>query len=399
MTPVIHRARWIMVEPGHLVENGHIVVMDHRILDINNCVPKGTEGRIIDHGDGLLMPALVNAHTHIALSNAAMKESGSGFLKWVQCLIAARNHQNSEDANITVQKGIAALKASGTALVGEFGPHIPVAGAFHEAGLEAIIWMECLGNDKELPQLPPDTKGTRHAFAGHAPHTTSPELLKRVQKADIQLKRKFCLHLAESPEESAFLLNGKGVWADFMTRMGIDFSKWQSLGKRPVEMALGTKLLDRNTLAVHLLEINKKEMGALAETGAHICLCPRSNWILHRKLPDIEGFLKLGLQPALGTDSLASAPTLSLFDEMRFARERFPGINPDIILKMGTSNGAKALGYPDRGTLQPGSRASMIYVNLNPQDAKKVAENLLSAEHPELKPVFDDIQNGDHHAL
>jgi len=389
MTLIIHQARWIMTEPGHWIENGCVVVQENRILEVGGIgATSNTDGRIIDHGDGILMPALVNAHTHMALSSRARSHTVKGFIPWVQALIAERNRQSPEEAAQTVQEGAAALKSTGTGLVGEFGPHIPVVPAFEAAGLQATVWTECIGNDRELSPLPVSGKTIRHSYAGHAPHTTSPTLLKRVQAADIHLRQRFCLHLAESREETEFLQAGKGAWADFMTQMGIDFSDWGCFGKRPVEMALDRGLLDQNTLAVHLLGIDFKEMEAFAQTGAHICLCPRSNWMLHRKLPNIEGFLKLGIQPALGTDSLASVSTLNLFDEMRFIHGRYPGLSPDVILGFGTINGARALGCPDMGSLRPGNRSAMIHVDLDVDNPKQAAEALISVENLVLRPIF-----------
>ena len=389
MIPIIHRARWIMTEPGRWLENGWVAVKDHRIHEVSRGrISASTGSRIMDHGDGILMPALVNAHAHISLSGHARHHASEGFTKWVESLIAERNRQNPEESAQTVLAGIKALKNSGTGLVGEFGPHVPVTEALKAANLHATVWLECLGNDRDLPSLPENFEPVCHAYAGHAPHTTSSELLKRIQAADAHLKQRFCLHLAESREETAFLTDGKGDWADFMTCMGIDFSNWNCFGKRPVEMAFEMGLLDQNTLAVHLLEINSKEMENFAQTGAHVCLCPRSNWMLHHQLPDIEGFLKLGIQPALGTDSLASVTTLSLFDEMRFIHDRFPKMSPDVILGMGTRNGARALGYPDLGTLRPGNRSAMIYVDLNVANAKEAAEALVSTENLSVNPMF-----------
>jgi len=389
MTPIIHRARWIMTEPEHWIENGCVVIEGNRILEVSGIgASSNNDGQIIDHGPGILMPALVNAHTHVTLSESARPHASRGFVNWVERLMKDRNRQSPHEAAETVQDGIEALKNSGTGLVGDFGPHVPVGGAFEAAGLQATVWTEILGNDRDLPPLPVNGKTIRHAYAGHAPHTTSPTLLKRVQTADTRLKQRFCLHIAESREELEFLQAGKGSWADFMTHMGIDFSIWGSFGKRPVELALDIGLLDLNTLAVHLLEITSQEMAAFAQTGAHVCLCPRSNWTLHRKLPDIEGFLKLGIQPALGTDSLASVSTLSLLDEMRFIHDRYPGLSPDVILGLGTQNGAGALGYPDLGSLQPGSRSPMIYVDLEAINPKQAAEILVSAENLVLSPIF-----------
>ncbi|OQY50588.1 MAG: hypothetical protein B6240_01345 [Desulfobacteraceae bacterium 4572_87] len=389
MTRTIHRARWIMMEPGIWIENGRVMVQGNRILEVGGI--GGTthpNGQVMDHGDGILMPALVNAHTHVTLSTSAGADDAPGFIPWVQRLINHRNRQTHHEATRTVREGITAMKHSGTGLVGDFGPHIPVGEAFEAARLHATVWLESLGNDRDLPPLTENRGNIRHAWAGHAPHTTSPALLKRIQTADIQLKQRFCFHLAESREETAFLTNGEGDWADFMTHMGIDFSHWDCFGKRPVEMALERGLLDHNTLAVHLLEINVKEMEKVAQTGAHVCLCPRSNWMLHRKLPDIGELLKLGMQPAIGTDSLASVTTLSLFDEMRFIHDHFPNMNPDVILGMGTQNGALALGYPYLGTLRPGNRNAMIYVDLNVANAKEAAEALVSTENLSVNPMF-----------
>ena len=389
MIPVVHRARWIMTEPGRWLENGWVAVKDHRIHEVSRGrISASTGGRIMDHGDGILMPSLVNAHTHITLSDSARPQAVNGFIPWVQALILERNRQSLEEATQTVRDGVKTLKNTGTGLVGEFGPHVPVTEALKAANLHATVWIECLGNDRDLPSLPENFETVCHAYAGHAPHTTSPTLLKRVQAADSRLERRYCFHLAESPAETEFLQEGKGAWADFMTHMGIDFSNWNCFGKRPVEMALDMGLLNQNTLAVHLLEINSKEMENFAQTGAHACLCPRSNWMLHHQLPDIEGFLKLGIQPALGTDSLASVTTLSLFDEMRFIHDRFPKMSPDVILGMGTRNGARALGYPDLGTLRPGNRSAMIYVDLNVANAKEAAEALVSTENLSVNPMF-----------
>ena len=400
MTPTIHRARWIMTEPGQWLENGWVTIRDHRIHEVERSSgPPHASDRIMDHGDGVLMPALVNAHTHVALADSARSHAAKGFVPWVQALISERNRQSPEDAIRTVQDGVKMLKDAGTGLVGEFGPHVPAAGVLESAGLHATVWLECLGNDRDLPPLPENSESVRNAYAGHAPHTTSPTLLKRVQATDHLLGQRFCLHLAESREEATFLQTGRGVWADFLTHMGIDFSTWGSYGKRPVQMALEKGLLDQNTLAVHLLQINTSEMAEFAQTGALVCLCPRSNQRLHRKLPDIRGFLKAGIRPALGTDSLASVSTLNLFDEMRFIAEHYPDLDPDVILGFGTVNGAAALGYPDLGSLQPGNRSTMIYVDLEAMNPKQAAEALVSTENLQIHPISDDAPSGGHDAL
>jgi cytosine/adenosine deaminase-related metal-dependent hydrolase len=133
---------------------------------------------------------------------------------------------------------------------------------------------------------------------------------------------------------------------------------------------------------VHLLQVNEAETSLLAQTGTSACLCPRSNLLLHRQLPDISGLLAVGLAPALGTDSLASTPSLSLFDEMAFVIERYPELSPDSLLAFTTINAAKALGRSDLGAVEPGKRARLIYVDLVAA-SRQAAALQLAAGKPE----------------
>jgi len=281
-------------------------------------------------------------------------------------------------ATAAMERAVNRLRETGVALVGEFGPHIPVAPALAAAGVAGTIWLEFLGNEQDLPLLPPPVGEVEFSYAGHAPHTASPSLLRHVKETDRRLGCRFSLHLGESKEEMEFLATGKGEWAEFLQEMGRDFSSWGCWGRGPVELAAQLGLLDGDTLAVHCLLVTPEEVELLARTGSRLCLCPRSNWSLHGRLPDIPAFLKAGLAPALGTDSLASTESLSMFDEMRFVACRYPMLSPDTILAMATVNGARGLGRPDLGIISPGQTARLIYVDLEAATATEAAERLVS---------------------
>ena len=192
---------------------------------------------------------------------------------------------------------------------------------------------------------------------GHGLHTTAPEVLQSLKTFALERNNLFSIHLAESEAETEFLSSGRGIWADFLASRGIDFSHWDLTSERPVQRALRLGLLGAGTLAVHLLQATRAEWTALSDTGTSVCLCPRSNFLLHNRLPDIKSCLAAGLAPALGTDSLASSPTLSLFDEMAFITEQYADLAPDTLLAFATINGAKALARTDLGTVEPGRRA------------------------------------------
>jgi cytosine/adenosine deaminase-related metal-dependent hydrolase len=141
-------------------------------------------------------------------------------------------------------------------------------------------------------------------------------------------------------------------------------------------------LLDKNTLAVHLVFADEADMAILSEKQVHACICPRSNMHLHNTHPNVPMMMRAGLRLCLGTDSLASNNSLSLFDEMAFLSHHFPLIAPRDILKMATINGASALGFEGQfGSLTPGKMAAMIYVPVSASGAGQVFEFLVNDCH------------------
>jgi len=379
VTAARHRAGWVMRSPGSWLADGIVTVAQGKVVEVESAAGAMNSTPTTDHGPGVIMPGLVNAHTHLSLSALSGKiEMDKGFLSWVRKLVEVRRNLPSDAATAAMEAAANRLRESGVALVGEFGPHIPVAPALAAAGIAGTIWLEFLGNEQDLPPLPPPIREGNFSYAGHSPHTASPSLLQYIKEIDRRLGRPFALHLAESREEMDFLATGKGEWAGFLQEMGRDFSAWSCWGRRPVELAARLGLLDGDTLAVHCLFVTPGEIRLLARSGSHLCLCPRSNWNLHRRLPDIPAFLEAGLAPALGTDSLASTESLNMFDEMRFVAGRYPTLSSDAILAMATVNGARALGRPDLGTVSPGQTARLIYVDLEAATGAQAAERLVS---------------------
>jgi len=391
MEAVGHKAGWIMCSPEEWISNGLVTIKDGTVIAVEKA-PRTHGKDIVDHGPGVIMPALVNAHTHLSLSCLYGKiKTSDGFLSWIKELMITRMGLQGEDASASAIGSASVMKESGVGLVGEFGPHTSVEEAIAQAGLEGTIWHEFFGNKLQLPELPPDVGAIKQAYAGHAPNTTSPRLLSYIKGKDRQLGKRFCVHLAESEDEVEFLTTGKGNWADFLAEVGSRYSKWDCWGRRPVELADELGLLDNETLAVHLLEVTKSEVQLLAERGAHACLCPRSNSNLHGKLPDIEAFLNAGSLPAIGTDSLASTGTLSIFDEMNFIAEKYSGLRPEEILGMATINGAKAIGRKDIGSIMPGQKAKLIYVDLSSLKKSEIAEKLVSHRDLNVTWVGDEL--------
>jgi aminodeoxyfutalosine deaminase len=372
-----HRAGWVMVEPDVWLENGVVEITDGHIGTVERARP-GDDS--VDHGPGVILSALINAHTHLSLSALAGKvDTSRGFTNWVRELIQARFGLSEQEMLSAAVAAAASAKDSGIGCIVEVGPVEPGAAAVQEAGLEGAVLAEVLGGSPDLPSIPDDVNGLSFSYAGHALHTTAPRVLQRLKRAACE-RGLFSIHLAEADEEVEFLATGKGPWAEFLATRGIDCADWGPWGESPVARAHRLGLLGPDTIAVHVLHADAPDVETLTGTGASVCVCPRSNWELHGRLPEISAFLRAGLACALGTDSLASCSTLSLFDEMSFVAERYPELSPRTILALGSTHSAKALGRTDLGSARIGQKARLIYVDLVADSVDTAASSLVSGQ-------------------
>jgi cytosine/adenosine deaminase-related metal-dependent hydrolase len=371
-----HTAGWVMIDPGNWIPNGVVEILDRLVVAVHR---SHTGARTVDHGPGVIMPALVNAHTHLSLS--ALKgcvDTSTGFIDWVRQLIEVRARFSETERDAAAVHAAQGVKQRGTGCVAEVGPIEPGASAMRRAGLRGVLFSELLGNDGTALTLPNSDPGLSFSYAGHALHTTAPGVLAQLKRATLERRGIFSLHLAESEAETEFLATARGAWATLLASRGIDFSSWDLRGERPVPRAERLGLLGPDTVAVHALDVTADDVATLAHTGTSVCICPRSNAALHERLPDVDAFVAARVTVALGTDSLASTPSLDLFDEMAFIAEHYPALSPETILTMATVNGARALDRHDEGHIEPGNAARLIYVGLEAASARSAASQLVS---------------------
>jgi cytosine/adenosine deaminase-related metal-dependent hydrolase len=377
-----HRAGWVVVDSCTIIENGCIEVENGRISSIHKAV---SNKKYIDHGPGVLMPPLVNAHLHLELS--ALKNTlpfDKGFKTWVKALLVKREALGEEKLIIEAKKAVMDLLKSGNLYVGDISTLGITEQIYKSTGLNGVCFREFLGTDVDASVetfFARENDSLSFSVAGHAPHTTSTQLLKALKKGSKSCGMPFSIHVAESDDESEFIHDKKGQWAKFLTSRGIDFSSWEIGSKTPVSYLNDIGLLDTDTIAVHLLNVNGNDLKMIADSKSKVCVCPKSNMNLHGKLPDIEMMLQSGIHPALGTDSLASCDSLDIFDEMAFVNKYYLGIAPETIFSMGTINGAKALGLEQlTGTLSIGKKAQFIYRPVNIINKKDLFQRIISNE-------------------
>ena len=376
---IVHRAGWVLTDADTVIQNGFVRV-ENGVIRETGAFHSSCHDRVVDHGEGLLMPAFVNAHTHLELS--ALKGQlafGGRFSDWVRDLLKHRERLGLDGLARGIGQGLDELLYGGTLVVGDVSTLGIVSPHVRNSALSGILFREYLGNDLSDLTHDPDSGRFVRSFAGHAPHTTSPGLLSFLKKNCTGLGRPLSIHLAESDDEFEFITTGKGAWADFLGERGVDYSDWGLPFKSPVAYLDSLGLLDSGTLAVHLIHADNKDIGIMKQRGAWVCLCPRSNRNLHNALPDVDTLVRQKVRLCLGTDSLASTETLGMVDEMRYLARSFPAVALKEIFRMATSNGAEALGLGHTfGSLRPGKRAAMVYAPVRAYSEKTLLEKLLS---------------------
>jgi len=389
---IVHRGAWVLPIAAPPVRRGWIAVERGRIAAIGgpaDVPPASAEPS--EERQEILLPGLVNAHTHLELSwLRGLVPPCSSMPAWVDRLIARRRAVAGQPPTPIVE-GIEEVMAGGTALIGDIANTLDAWEPIARSGLGGYVFHELLGFNVQDPDtIVADTQASidalehiphlRCAVVPHAPFSTSPALFTAIAAAGRD--RVLSVHLGESNEEVEFLHTGLGAWRDLLERLGTWDPGWSPPGCGPVEYLERLGCVNERLLAVHGVQLTDAELARLADAGATLVTCPRSNRWTGAGDPPIGRFYDSGVRVAIGTDSLASVETVRLFDELAAVRALVPGVPAAAVLRSATASGAEALGFGDvYGTLEPGKVAAVIGVQV-PPDVTDVEEYLLSGIAP-----------------
>ena len=409
-------ARWVLPIAAPMLSGGWIDVDEARgeIVAVGAAGAAGaashaadrTIDRTIDLGDAVVLPGLVNAHTHLELAHLAGRvPPAAAFVPWVRSMLAARFTGEVPVATVTaaIVEAIAAMEATGTAGVGDIGNTDAAIGPLASSSLHGVHFREalafepteaarvasaaCLGARLAGQRL--DDRGCsrlRVSVAPHAPYSTSAPLIQALASglpvdglsatwpaaAGIS-----SIHLGESPEEIEFLAHGTGPFRALLEDLGKWHAGWQPPGIGPVEYLASLGALHRGLLVVHGAQFTPDALQTLAITGATLVLCARSNRWVGVGVPPVAAAVTAGVPLAIGTDSLASVEDLNLFAELAFLRACAPSVPAAVLLRAATLGGARALGCATLGLLGPGA-SSRAVVRTPPAGVTDVEEWLVA---------------------
>jgi aminodeoxyfutalosine deaminase len=323
-------------------------------------VPGAGRGRI-------LLPGLVNAHTHLELTFLGGRLKPAPFPEWAGRLMAERAKRTPADMEDSLREGIRLSIAAGTAAVGDFA-WLSRNDALRQSGLRAVSWREALGIAPEraeeaarraLAFLERRTSTWTAGLAPHAPYSCSAELYRRLFREARRARVPFATHLSELREEIEYLRTGGGHFRDMLRRIGRDAGSWRPPRQRPVAYVAGLGAL-RNATVAHANYLNASDTALLKRSGASVVWCPRTHAFFKHPAHPVKRLLRAGVPVALGTDSLGSSPSLDVRAEMRVAIGK--GLKLETVMRMATEHGARALGLTRSGRLSAGCSADFTVV-------------------------------------
>ena len=375
------RDGWVTVDAGRIIARGR------------RQAPTDVD-REIELGDVAVVPGLVNAHTHLELSYLRDQvPPASHFVAWIRSLLAARRERpDPEDPEIldAIDRAIADAIASGTALVGDISNTLVPIPRLMQSPLAAVVFYELIrfhapdaDDVVEKARAAIDARHpndrVRASLAAHAPYSVAPSLFRAIKRAvDCDPSAPCSVHLSESVEEVEFIEHGTGPWRALLEELGVWHGGWSVPKISPVQYLDDAGFIDSRVLAVHGVQMTSADLATLAARGATLVTCPRSNGHTGAGAPPLEEFYKAGVQVAVGTDSLASAPDLSVFAELATMRALAPTVPAASLLDSATRQGARALGFDaDYGTIEPGKRSRLLAIAV-PQGTDDVEEYLVT---------------------
>lgn len=381
---MILRADWVVPIAGDPIAEGEVVVRNGLIVDVRR--RSGTRGGadVLDFGEAVILPGLVNTHTHLELTALRGAVEDLPLFEWIRKLVDLKKVLAEPEWRDSALWGALEAVASGTTTIADTTDTGASLYAMVQTGLRGRVYQEVFAVEADAdPQqtlreledkllwLHRASQGTlvEVGVAPHTLYTVRPGVLQALRHYTREEGYPVCIHAAESADEIALLEKGEGKFAQMYAERGIP---WQAQGKHPLDILHQQGWLDERTLLVHCVHTEPHHTELLASTQTAVAHCPQSNAKLYNGIAPLNEWLVQGVVVGLGTDSPVSNNTLDPFTEMRTAvllQRAMHGVDSCITsrkaVELATLGGAQALGMAEHiGTLEPGKQADLCVVSL-----------------------------------
>lgn len=392
--PIIYSASWVLPVTAPPVRQGAVAIDGEIFCDVgpyDDIVGRYPQSAVIDLGDCVLLPGLINTHSHLELTAFRGRLEEPHFQTWIRQLIQLKAERLTPDDLLACARlGCCEALRSGITCTADTSDAAAPLDALIESGMRGVVFQETFGPDESQAEEALDSlkrKLDLHfekisasgrdvrarlkiGVSPHAPYSVSARLFRLTAELAIDRRLDVAIHTAESIDESRLLLDGSGAFGEALSRRGIAFDPPGCSTIRYFEQ-LG--VLETAPLLIHCVRVDESDIGLLARHNARISHCPKSNAKLGHGVAPLAAFQRAGLKVGLGTDSVASNNNCDLVEEARFGSliHRATGLNagtctPDQMLRLMTIEGARALGLEKvTGSIESGKQADMTAIRLD----------------------------------
>lgn len=355
--------------------------------------PEGTV--IVDLGEAILLPGLVNVHAHPELGLFRGALENLRFRDWILRLVGAKRAALCDsDYDVAARWSCSEMLRAGITTVGATEASGAAFGALIEAGMRGVVYLEALAPDPcdadtaldKLRQAVTgmrsrETERVRVGVSPHAPFTVSDPLFTGVAEYALAEGLPVAIHTAESRAERDLVTGGTGDFAPGLQARGIPTPV---RGRSTIAMLDRLGVLRARPMLIHCVDVDAEDIRLIAESGCTVAHCPVANAKLGHGVAPYGALRDAGIPVGLGTDGVGSNNRLDLLEEARIASllqravHRHPELLPaDELLRLCTIDGARTLGLEDQiGTLEPGKQADLCAVSL---------------AAPHVRPVYDPV--------
>ena len=372
-----YHARWVLPITQPPIENGTVVETDGVITYVGARAgaPPGTD---YDLGEAILIPGLINTHTHLELTAMRGFLENCQFAGWIDKLRQSRN-EVLDDAMLldSARFGIAEGIEAGITTYADTCSSGVVMQAMGELGVRGIMYQEVFGPDpsqssgamRELEERVEKLQGAQTELVSlgvspHAPYTVSDALYDAAAKFAKERGLPLAMHIAEGEAENDIVVNGTGEFADRWRRRGIPVER---RARSPIVLLEKHGALERGPLLIHCVRVDDADIAIMARHRCAVAHCPASNAKFGHGIAPLLPIMAAGIRVGMGSDSVASNNRMDILDEARLAvlihraaTRKHDAFGAQQALELATIGGARALGLESRvGSLEVGKDADL----------------------------------------
>ena len=338
-----------------------------------------------DFGEALILPGLVNTHTHLELTafRGYLENEENDFFAWLRKLTLARlERMTPDDIRVSATWGACEAVRAGITCVGDASDSAMMSMlALNDVGLRGVVFQESFGPDprlanenfEKLKAKVGELRGVenelvRAGVSPHAPYTVCGPQLEAIAEFALAEKLPLMMHAAESNAEDLFVREGRGIFADGLSKRAIE---WKAPRLSTIQYLKQLGVLKTKPLLAHCIRVDDADIQTLQETGSKVAHCPKSNAKLGHGRAPLSKFLGVGLAVGFGSDSVASNNTCDILEEARFAvllaraAQGDTCISGSDALAIATLGGARCMDLAGQiGQLSEGAQADLAVLSL-----------------------------------